>query len=102
MSKRLLSGDEDMDTDNCFPDEVDEMAAAAIDMARGLCIIEVFSGGNGCKFPKDVERAEGRPEAVSTGSGSTGKHMLLLRPANRVAAAMISLGNRKDEYGCSS
>jgi uncharacterized ferredoxin-like protein len=28
--------------------------------------------------------------------------MLLLRPANRVAEAMMLLGNKKDAYGCSS
>lgn len=63
MSRRLLSGEDDMDTDNWVPEEVDEMTAAVMDMARGLFIAAAaLDGGNECKLPSDVERTLRRSE----------------------------------------
>jgi hypothetical protein len=85
MSKRLLSGDDDMDMDNCVPEEVEEMAAAAMDMERGLFMAAVvLTMCAGCRFPRDVERMDGG-RAEGTSGTSIGRHILLLRPENRDA-----------------
>jgi hypothetical protein len=65
MSRRLLSADADMDTDSCAPVDVEEMAVAAIEGARGRL---AMAGGRGDKggrerrCPSEVDRAEGRTD----------------------------------------
>lgn len=65
ISRRLLSADADMETDSCAPVDVEEIAVAAIERARGRL---AMAGGRGeredkeRRCPNDVDRAEGRTD----------------------------------------
>lgn len=65
ISRRLLSADADIETDSCAPVDVEEIAVAAIERARGRLAMADGRGEREDKerrCPSEVDRAEGRTD----------------------------------------